>query len=68
MSPDQIRYLERKEYIHPRMTRIKTRRVREYSEDDVQIITLISKYVAEGFRYKIAHEKAMEERDQPRLI
>ncbi len=67
-SPDQIRYFEEKGYIHPRMIRIKTRLVRDYSDDDVQILMLISKYVAEGFRNDAAYKKAVEERDQPRLI
>lgn len=67
-SPDQIRYFEKKGYLHPRMILVKTRRVRDYSDDDVQFIMLISKYVAEGFRDDAAYEKAMEERDQPRLI
>lgn len=67
-TPDQVRYLEKKKYIRSRWKRLKTRRVRDYSVTEVHKIEHIIKYLAQGFKYDIAYQKAMEELDQPHLI
>ena len=68
LSPDQIRYLEQKGYIQPDMVVIKSRKVREYSPEDVSLLQLISDYLSLGYRYEVAYAKALEDRANPRLI
>ncbi len=67
-TPDQVRYLEKKKYIRSRWKRLKTRRVRDYSATEVCKIAHIMHYLAQGFKYDIAYQKAREELAQPRLV
>ncbi len=57
----KLYYLEQKGYITPRRVPMGDLEAREYSEEDVNKIKLIWKYLKRGFRHKVAHEKAMEE-------
>ena len=68
ISADQIRYLERKGFVKSTRVQINKRLVRDYSEDAVRTIEVISNYLAQGFKYDVAYEKAIEEIEQPRLI
>ena len=67
-TTDQIRYLERKRYIHPSWVNLNKRRVRNYNDGDAHKVVTIIKYLYQGFRYDIAYRKAMEEMQNPRLI
>ena len=68
MSTDQIRYLEQKGYVQPQWTQVKTRSVRDYSEEDLHLIDLIGRYLDQGFKLDIAYQRAMDDVEQPRLI
>ena len=68
LSPDQIRYMEQKRYIQPNMVVIKSRKVRDYSPDDLSLLESISNYLSHGYRYEIAYAKALEDRTNPRLV
>lgn len=67
-STDEIRYFETKGYISSNRLRIKTREVREYSQEDIQMIETLIKYRREGFELRAAHKKAIQEIQQPYLI
>lgn len=66
LSPDQIRYIEQKGYVQSSMIVIKTRKVRDYSSDDISLLESISNYLTHGYRYDVAHAKALEDRANPR--
>lgn len=68
LSPDQIRYIEQKGYVQSSMIVIKTRKVRDYSSDDISLLESISNYLSLGYRYDVAHAKALEDRANPRHI
>jgi DNA-binding transcriptional MerR regulator len=57
----KLYYLEQKGYINPRRVPMGDLEAREYSEEDVERIKLIWKYLKKGFKHKIAYQKAMEE-------
>ena len=40
---------------------------REYTEEEFRKLELIWKYLQNGFKYKIAYQKAMEELQNPKL-
>ncbi len=67
LSPDQIRYMEQKRYIQSGMKVIKTRKVRDYSSDDVSLLQSISNYLSQGYRYEVAYAKALEDKANPRF-
>jgi len=61
----KLYYLEQKGYIKPHKI-IKGEKVfREYSAEDVIKIECIWKYLKKGFKYRVAHEKALEELGSP---
>ena len=68
VSADQIRYLETKGFVESARVQINKRLVRDYSEEAVRTIDAIAIYLAQGFKYDVAHEKAIQDIDQPRLI
>mgnify|MGYP000218109184 CR=1 FL=1 len=68
VSADQIRYLERKGFVESTRVQINKRLVRDFSEEAVRTIDAISIYLAQGFKYDVAHEKANQDIAQPRLI
>ena len=67
-SIDQIRYLEKKGAIRPRWKLIKKRKVRHYPESQIHRLSLISRYLEEGYKYDTAIQKAENETNKPRLI
>ncbi len=67
-SRDELRYFERKGFIRSERKCVKTRWVRDYSEEDIPLIRLIVKYRRERFERDAAYEKAKEELRRPRLI
>ena len=40
---------------------------KEYSEEDLKKLELIWKYLQNGFKHKIAYQKAMEELQNPKF-
>lgn len=57
---DRLYYLEQKGFINPKKILVGEREARDYSEEDIEKIILIWKYVQEGFRYRVAYQKALE--------
>jgi DNA-binding transcriptional MerR regulator len=57
---DKLYYLEQKGFINPKKILVGERESRDYSGGDVEKIGLIWKYVREGFRYRVAYQKAIE--------
>ena len=67
-SLDQIRYLEKKGFVISTWMKLRKRKVRFYSEEEAIKVRSIVKYLNQGFRYDVAHEKAIEEIQHPHLI
>ena len=67
-TPDEIRYFEKKGYVQSRWMRLNTRCVRDYSDSEVRKIELLVKYRRQGFEHEVAHNKATQEIEQPRLV
>ncbi|TET74139.1 MAG: MerR family transcriptional regulator [Candidatus Aminicenantes bacterium] len=63
----KLYYLEQKGYIHPKKVPRGELEAREYTEEDFKKIQLIWKYLKQGYKHKIAYEKAMEELSNPQL-
>ena len=58
---NKLYYLEQKGYITPRRAPVGDRDVIEYSQQDVEKIRLIWKYLKMGYKHKIAHLIALEQ-------
>ncbi len=67
-TTDLIRYFEAKGFIEPDMLMLRKRKVRTYSEDQVQLVKLIVKHVEEGFKHDTAYKKAIDQMNNPRLV
>ena len=67
-STDEIRYFETKGYIKPSRVRLKSREVRDYADEDVRMIEILTKYRREGFELEAAHQRAVRELQQPYLV
>ena len=65
---DEIRYLEKKGFITPERTRLNTREIRQYLEQDIRTIEIITKYRRLGFTWNVAFQKARQEIDKPALF
>jgi len=57
----KLYYLEQKGYVSPQRIPKGDLEIREYSEQDLQKVILIWKYLQDGFKHKVAYQKAMEE-------
>ncbi len=55
----KLYYLEQKGYITPKKVVVGEKAFREFSEVDVQLIHWIWNYLKDGFRYRVAYEKAL---------
>jgi DNA-binding transcriptional MerR regulator len=67
-SVDEIRYLEKKGFIQPVRTRLKTREVRQFQEQDIRTVEIITKYRRQGFTWDVSFQKARQEIDKPALF
>jgi DNA-binding transcriptional MerR regulator len=61
----KLYYLEQKGYISPKKTHVGEKAFREFDEIDVQLIHWIWTYLKDGFRYRIAYEKALKKIGNP---
>ena len=68
VTTDRIRYLEKKGYIESTWTQLNKRKIRYYSEREINKLELLIKYLDQGFRYDVAYQKAVEEMQKPRFI
>lgn len=57
----KLYYLEQKGYIHPKRIPRGDLEARQFTEGDLKKIQAIWKYLKQGFKHKIAYQKAMEE-------
>ncbi|MDC4204045.1 MAG: MerR family transcriptional regulator [Candidatus Manganitrophus sp.] len=57
----KLYYLEQKGYVIPKRIPMGDLEAREYSREDLLKIKLIWKYLAKGFKHKVAYEMALEE-------
>jgi len=57
----KLYYLEQKGYIHPKKVPRGELQVREFTQEDFKKIQIIWKYLKQGFKHRIAYEKAMQE-------
>jgi len=57
---EKLYYLEQKGYISPRKIRVGEKAFREFNDSDIQLIRWIWTYLKDGFRYRIAYEKALK--------
>lgn len=63
----KLYYLEQKGYVTPHKIVIGEKEFRQYTKEDVDKIACIWKYLKNGFKYKIAYEKAVEELSNPQI-
>jgi len=63
----KLYYLEQKGYIKPIRIPMGELESREYSEEEFKKLELIWKYLQNGFKHKIAYQKALEELQSPEL-
>ena len=47
---------------------LRKRKVRNYSEDQIELVKLIVKHIDEGFKHDTAYEKAIDQINNPRLV
>ncbi len=58
---NKLYYLEQKGYINPKKRLVGEKEFRDYTDRDAEKVKTIWKYLQKGFRYRIAHEKALAE-------
>jgi len=58
---EKIYYLEYKGFIKPKRIPMGEIEAREFSKEDFEKIKIIWKYLKQGFKHKVAYQKAMEE-------
>lgn len=70
ITRDVLYYYVRSGFLRPEATRTRRGSIRRYdfSDEDVRLAQIIRRYHAEGISPRIAFEKAMEEKDRPRLL
>jgi DNA-binding transcriptional MerR regulator len=64
----KLYYLEQKAFVKPETERRGEKTFRFYSDREVEKIRAIWKYLRQGFRYRAAYERALEELKQPKLL
>jgi DNA-binding transcriptional MerR regulator len=64
---DRLYYLEYKGFIKPKRIPMGEIEAREFSDGDFHKIQVIWKYLKQGFKYRVAYEKAVEELNNPQL-
>ena len=64
----KLYYLEQKAFVKPETERRGEKTFRFYPDGEVEKIRAIWKYLRQGFRYRVAYERALEELKQPKLL
>ena len=62
----KLYYLEQKGYIKPKRIPMGDLEAREFNQLDFKKVKTIWKYLQQGFKHKVAYEKAMEELNERR--
>ena len=64
----KLYYLEQKSYINPKRIPMGDIEAREFSQSDFLKVKSIWKYLQQGFKHKVAFQKAIEEIEQNNQI
>ena len=64
----RLYYLEQKDFVKPETERRGEKTFRFYSDREVEKVRAIWKYLKQGFRYRTAYERALEDLKQPKLL
>ena len=64
----KLYYLEQKAFVKPETELRGEKTFRYYPNREVEKIRAIWKFLRQGFRYRAAYERALEELKQPRLL
>jgi DNA-binding transcriptional MerR regulator len=64
----RLYYLEQKGFIRPTKKRIGEKDFRDYSQEDLDKVRAIWRYLQQGLRYSVAYERALEDLRQPSLL
>jgi DNA-binding transcriptional MerR regulator len=67
MTKDLLYYFESKGYVKPRKIEYARVERNDYSDDDLKKIKLIWRYYSQGFRPRVAYEKAMADYNNTQL-
>jgi len=67
LTKDLLYYFESKGYIKPQKIRYTILERNDYSEEDLRKIRLIWHYYSQGFRPRVAYEKAMTDYNSGQL-
>ena len=62
----KLYYLEQKGYIKPKRIPMGDLEAREFNQSDFKKVKTIWKYLQQGFKHKVAYEKAREEINERR--
>jgi DNA-binding transcriptional MerR regulator len=64
----KLYYLEQKGYVTPQRIPMGDLEAREFSEADVRLVQTIWKYLKQGFKHKVAYQKALGETESQSAI
>jgi len=64
----KLYYLEQKGYVIPQRIPMGDLEAREFSEADVRLVQTIWKYLKQGFKHKVAYQKALGETESRSAI
>jgi DNA-binding transcriptional MerR regulator len=64
----KLYYLEQKAFVKPETEQRGEKTFRFYSNREVEKVRAIWKYLRQGFRYRAAYERALEDLRQPKLL
>lgn len=59
----KLYYLEQKGYVTPDRIAMGDLEAREFSDADVRLVQVIWKYLKQGFKHRVAYQKALAEAD-----
>ncbi len=65
---DELHYLEKKGFVSSKPLELKQRKVRQYPDADIRKLQLTIKYRRQGFTWDAAHQRALQELENPRLF
>ena len=64
----KLYYLEQKGYVIPQRIPMGDLEAREFSEADVRLVQAIWKYLKQGFKHKVAYQKALDKTESRSAI
>lgn len=67
-SVDELHYMEKKGFLRAITIQIKSRRVRDYQDEDVSIVKSVIQHRRQGFTWDAAYQRATQDFSRPRLF